>query len=68
MSAVNGKVNNGTGDVPSVLLVPVAVSLAGGGVTKSVAETVVKDKFYGADSVAKICKGYEAACTAANIK
>jgi D-xylose transport system substrate-binding protein len=67
-SAVNGKVNNGTGDVPSVLLVPVAVSLAGGGVTQSVADTVVKDKFYGPDSAAKICKGYEAACTAANIK
>lgn len=65
---VNGKVNNGTGDVPSVLLVPVAVSLAGGGVTQSVADTVVKDKFYGPDSAAKICKGYEAACTAANIK
>jgi hypothetical protein len=28
----------------------------------------VKDKFYGADSAAQICKGYEAACTAANIK
>jgi D-xylose transport system substrate-binding protein len=65
---VNGKVNNGTIDVPSVLLVPVAVSLAGGGVTQSVAETVVKDKFYGPDSAAKICQGYEAACTAANIK
>jgi D-xylose transport system substrate-binding protein len=65
---VNGKVNNGTGDVPSVLLVPVAVSLSGGGVTQSVADTVVKDKFYGPDSAAKICKGYEAACTAANIK
>jgi D-xylose transport system substrate-binding protein len=67
-SVVNGKVNNGTGDVPSVLLVPVAVSLSGGGVTQSVADTVVKDKFYGPDSAAKICKGYEAACTAANIK
>jgi D-xylose transport system substrate-binding protein len=65
---VNGKVNNGTADIPSVLLVPVAVSLSGGGVTQSVADTVVKDKFYGADSVAKICKGYEQACAAANIK
>jgi len=65
---VNGKVNNGTADVASILLVPVAVSAAGGGVTQSVAETVVKDKFYGEDSVAKICKGYEDACAAANIK
>jgi len=65
---VNGKVNNGTADVASILLVPVAVSAAGGGVTQSVAETVVKDKFYGPDSVAKICKGYEDACAAANIK
>jgi D-xylose transport system substrate-binding protein len=65
---VNGKVNNGTADIASVLLEPVAVSLKGGGVTKSVADTVVKDKFYGADSAAKICQGYEAACTAAGIK
>ncbi|HEX4418975.1 MAG TPA: substrate-binding domain-containing protein [Kofleriaceae bacterium] len=65
---VNSKVNNGTGDVPSVLLVPVAVSLAGGGVTQSVADTVVKDKFYGPDTVAQICKGYEAACKSAKIQ
>jgi len=65
---VNGKVNNGTADVASILLVPVAVSAAGGGVTQSVADTVVKDKFYGPDTVAKICKGYEDACAAANIK
>jgi D-xylose transport system substrate-binding protein len=65
---VNNKVNNGTIDVPSALLVPIAVSAAGGGTTKSVAETVVKDKFYGPDTVAKICKGYEAACQTANIK
>jgi D-xylose transport system substrate-binding protein len=65
---VNGKVNNGTADVPSVLLVPVAVSLAGGGVTQSVADTVVKDQFYGKDTVAQICKGYEQACASANIK
>ncbi|HEY0191112.1 MAG TPA: substrate-binding domain-containing protein [Kofleriaceae bacterium] len=65
---VNGKVNNGTADVPSVLLVPVAVSLAGGGVTQSVADTVVKDKFYGPETVAQICKGFEAACKTANIQ
>ncbi|MBC7973476.1 MAG: substrate-binding domain-containing protein, partial [Myxococcales bacterium] len=65
---VNGKVNNGTADIPSVLLTPVAVSAAGSKVTQSVADTVVKDKFYGADTTATICKGYEEACTAANIK
>jgi D-xylose transport system substrate-binding protein len=66
--AADMKVNNGTTDVPSVLLTPIAVTAAGGGTTKSVAETVVKDKFYGPDTVAKICKGYEAACQTANIK
>jgi D-xylose transport system substrate-binding protein len=67
-NVVNGSVNNGTGDVPSVLLVPVAVTAEGSKVTQSVADTVVKDKFYGPDSAAKICKGYEAACAAAKIK
>ncbi len=65
---VNGKVNNGTADVPSVLLTPVAVTLDGAGDTESIADTIVKDKFYGPDTAAQICKGYEAACTAANIK
>lgn len=65
---VNGKVNNGTADIPSILLTPVAVTIDGAGDTESVADTVVKDKFYGPDSVAQICKGYEDACTKANIK
>jgi D-xylose transport system substrate-binding protein len=65
---VNNKVNNGTLDVPSVLLTPIAVTAAGGNNTQSVADTVIKDKFYGPDSVAKVCKGFEAACQAANIK
>ncbi|HEX3759960.1 MAG TPA: substrate-binding domain-containing protein [Kofleriaceae bacterium] len=65
---VNNKVNNGTTDVPSVLLDPIAVTAAGGGNTKSVADTIVKDKFYGPDTVAKICKGYEAQCQTASIK
>ncbi len=68
-SLVNSKVNNGTIDVPSVLLVPYAVtadgSVAG---TKSVKDTVVADEFYGADTVAKICDSkvdpdLTAACT-----
>jgi D-xylose transport system substrate-binding protein len=67
-SLVTGNVNNGTADVPSILLTPVAVTAKGGGTTQSVADTVIKDKFYGADSAAKVCKGYEAACAAANIK
>ncbi len=66
--AADSKVNNGTIDVPSVLLTPIAVTAAGGGTTKSVADTIVKDKFYGPDTVAKICKGYEPVCQAANIK
>lgn len=66
--AVNSKVNNGTADIPSVLLSPVAVTLAGGGVTQSIADTVVKNQFYGKDTVATICKGYEQACAQANIK
>jgi D-xylose transport system substrate-binding protein len=66
--AADSKVNNGTIDVPSVLLTPIPVTAAGGGTTKSVADTIVKDKFYGPDTVAKICKGYEAPCQAANIK
>jgi len=65
---VTGKVNNGTIDVPSVLLTPIAVTVDGAGETESVADTVVKDKFYGEDSAAQICKGYEKACAAANIK
>jgi len=45
-------VNNGTGDVPSVLLDPVAVTI------KNIAETVVKDGFTTKD---KICIGAAAA-------
>ncbi|HEX7836344.1 MAG TPA: substrate-binding domain-containing protein [Kofleriaceae bacterium] len=65
---INKKVNNGTADVPSVLLTPIAVTATGGNGTKSVAETIVEDKFYGQDTVAQLCKGYEAACQAASIK
>lgn len=65
---VNGKVNNGAIDVPSILLTPIAVTVDGSHGTSSVADTIVKDKFYGADTVAQICKGYEAACKAAKIE
>jgi D-xylose transport system substrate-binding protein len=65
---VTGKVNNGTIDVPSILLTPIAVTADGAHGTRSVADTIVKDRFYGEDTVAQICKGYEAACTAASIQ
>lgn len=65
---ITGKTNNGTADIPSILLTPVAVTADGSNGTKSVADTVVKDKFYGADTVAQICKGYEEACKAAKIQ
>lgn len=66
--AATAKVNNGTGDVPSVLLTPIAVTADGAAGTSSVADTIVKDKFYGPDTVAQICKGYEAACKAAKLQ
>jgi D-xylose transport system substrate-binding protein len=65
---VTGKVNNGTIDVPSVLLTPIAVTADGAAGTTSVADSVVKDKFYGADTVAVICKGFEAACKTAKLQ
>jgi len=53
-------VNNGTTDVTSVLLTPVAV------LKSNIMDTVVKDGFY---TVAQICTSqFAAACTAAGIK
>lgn len=66
--AAPAKVNNGTIDVPSVLLTPIAVTADGAAGTSSVADTIVKDQFYGPDTVAQICKGYEAACKAAKLQ
>jgi D-xylose transport system substrate-binding protein len=69
--AATGKVvNNGTIDVASVLLVPIAVTVDGKVTgTKSIKDTIVADKFYGADTVAKICTAeFKAACTAAGIQ
>ncbi len=65
---VTGKVNNGTIDVPSILLSPIAVTLDGAHGTSSVADTIVKDRFYGENTVAQICKGYEDACKAARVQ
>jgi D-xylose transport system substrate-binding protein len=67
-SDITAKVNNGTIDVPSVLMAAIPITAAGGGSTQSIADTVVKDKFYGPDTVALICKGYEQACAQNNIK
>lgn len=69
-TATTVPVNNGTADIPSVLLTPYAVTVDGKVAgTKSVADTVVKDNFYGADSVAQICTAdFAAACAAAGIK
>ncbi len=59
-SMVNGKVNNGKVDVPSILLVPVAVTKA------NVEDTVVADGFW---KVSDICTAdFAAACTAAGVK
>ena len=59
-SMVNGKVNNGKVDVPSILLVPVAVTKA------NVKDTVVADGFW---KVSDICTAdFAKACTDAGIK
>jgi D-xylose transport system substrate-binding protein len=57
----NGKtVNNGTIDVPSVLLTPIAVT------KDNIKDTVVADGFW---SVSDICTAdYAAACTAAGLQ
>lgn len=56
----NGTVNNGKLDVPSVLLVPVAVTQA------NIKDTVVADGFW---TAAQICTAdYATACTTAGIK
>jgi D-xylose transport system substrate-binding protein len=56
---VNGKVNNGQKDVPSILLAPVAVT------KDNVKSTIIADGFWKADEV---CAGaYKDACTAAHI-
>lgn len=56
---VNARVDNGSGKVPSVLLTPVSVT------RENIADTVIKDGFYG---VSDICTGkYKAACATAGI-
>jgi ABC-type xylose transport system, periplasmic component len=72
-TAATVPVNNGTADIPSLLLVPIAMTADGSNSTSSIQDTVVKDLFYGADSVAKICDaavdpGLPAACTKYGVK
>jgi D-xylose transport system substrate-binding protein len=57
---ITGSVNNGTLDVPSVILNPVAVT------KNNVKTTIIADKFH---TAAEICVGqYTAACTALGIQ
>jgi D-xylose transport system substrate-binding protein len=57
---VNGTVNNGKMDVPSILLVPIAVT------KDNVESTIIADGFH---TVAEICTAdFAAACTAAGVK
>lgn len=59
-SMINGTTNNGKIDVPSILLIPVAVTKA------NVESTVVADGFW---TAAQICTAdFAAACTAAGVK
>jgi len=58
-------VNNGTADIPSLLLTPIPVTIDGSiAGTRSVADTIVAEKAFGADTAALICTGdVLAACT-----
>ena len=72
-AATTATVNNGTVDVPSILLVPIPVTADGSNGTQAVEATVVADAFYGATSAASICDakvdaGLPAACTKYGVK
>lgn len=57
---VNGQTDNGSAQIPSVLLKPVAVT------KDNIMDTIIKDGFW---KVSEICTGqYKAACTAAGIQ
>jgi D-xylose transport system substrate-binding protein len=59
-SGADSKIDNGTKQVPSILLTPVAVT------KDNINDTIVKDKFW---SVSEICTGkYAAGCKAAGIQ
>ncbi|PTL77358.1 ABC transporter substrate-binding protein [Vitiosangium sp. GDMCC 1.1324] len=58
-SKINGKVNNGQKDVPSILLAPVAVT------RENLKSTVIADGFWKPDEICS--SSYKNACTAANL-
>jgi D-xylose transport system substrate-binding protein len=59
-SGADAKIDNGTEQVPSILLTPVAVT------KDNINDTIIKDKFW---SVSEICTGkYAAGCKAAGIQ
>ena len=70
LAAAHATTSNGTADVPSYLLTPIAISLDGhlpG--TVSVEDSVVKEDLFGADTVAQICTtALAASCAAAGIR
>jgi D-xylose transport system substrate-binding protein len=70
LPAAHATTSNGTVDVPSYLLNPIGVSLDGRlAGTVSIEDSVVKDRLFGADTVARICAADLAArCAAAGIK
>ena len=66
-------VDNGTAKIKSILLPPLAVTIDGSNGTKTVQDTIVADKFYGASTVSMICDskvdpGLPAKCTSAGVK
>jgi D-xylose transport system substrate-binding protein len=58
-SMINGKTDNGSGQVPSVLLKPVAVTV------DNINDTIISDGFWTADQICTAA--YKAACTKAGI-
>ena len=69
-AATTATVNNGTIDVPSILLTPQAITADGSNGTQSIEATLVADGFY---TVAQICDpkvdpGLTAACTKYGVK
>ena len=69
-SATTTPVNNGTADIPSVLLTPVAITADGANGTKSIQDSVVADGFWKASEIcdAKVDPGLPAACTKYGVK
>ncbi len=58
-------VNNGTADIPTLLLTPIAVTIDGSiAGTRSVADTIIAEEAFGPGTAALVCTGdYLTACT-----